>query len=258
MSRRKPSRRRDLRVVAGLALLGMILSFLPWGGWLAGAALLPLVLLLPGYALVAALFTTEDLPVEEQLLLAVVFSIAAAAIGGVVIQLVIPLDRAVWGVLLALVTVTAATAASSRRSDAAISLVSPRLRLPGVRPVAALGLVAAVLLTAAAISIAAQGVHDQQRRQLFASVWIVREGPRATGPVTIGVWNHGPGGDRYRLALRQSGSAIRRWPLDLASNERWQRRIDITMVPGADPVRLLLYRDGFPYRSAELQAAPRP
>ncbi len=108
----------DLGAVVALALLAFVLALVPLTGPVRTAALLPLVLILPGYALVAALFMPGEISRELRVVLSVPFSVGVSVLGGVVVQLVIGLDRPVWAALLASATVVAAFVALRRRDAA--------------------------------------------------------------------------------------------------------------------------------------------
>ena len=65
----------DLTVVAGLALAGLALALIPVPGPVRTAALLPLLLILPGFAVAAVLFRPGEISGELRMVLSVALSV---------------------------------------------------------------------------------------------------------------------------------------------------------------------------------------
>ncbi len=123
----------DLTAVVGLTLVAFVVALAPVPGPARTVALLPLLLVLPGYALTCAMFLPGEIGRDLRLVLSVAFSVGVAAVGGLVVQLVIRLDRPVWVTLLALVTVVAALAALRRRDGMPADTERPTLENPDRR-----------------------------------------------------------------------------------------------------------------------------
>ena len=109
----------DLLIVSGLVLLTAAVSILSGGhsNGLHAALSLPFVLFLPGYAFSAALLPDGRTGLAERLALSIGLSIAIAALGGLLLN-VLPagLTAGSWRLLLLGVTLTAAAFAFLRRN----------------------------------------------------------------------------------------------------------------------------------------------
>ena len=89
--------RREASLVAAYAIVAAAILLLDPPALLAGIIGAPLVLLVPGLALVMAL----DIDAESEfpmrrLILSVALSLAVTALGGIVVNILVPLDRASW------------------------------------------------------------------------------------------------------------------------------------------------------------------
>lgn len=101
----------DLLAILALALLGAAAGIAPVETWVRAVFALPLIFVLPGLALVAALLGTGRLDRAETVAYSLSLSVAISALAGVVIQLVLDLDRTAWVVSLAAITVLLTVAA---------------------------------------------------------------------------------------------------------------------------------------------------
>jgi hypothetical protein len=242
----------DLAIACGVAGAGLLVSIADPENWLQAVVLAPFVLVVPGYAIAAALFPPGAIRGLDRVVYSVVFSISAAALGGLALQLVLGLDRAAWLTLLALITIAASTVAHARRAKLPIRRAgrAPSLRLP-TGPASAIALLA-LAIAAGAIALATQGVHEQQSRQRFASLWAL-PGQTAAGAAWLkaGVWNHG-GPAEYRLEVSGDGQAIYSRRLRLAPNERWSVKLRRAVPPGTAVLEVALKHRSRTYRDLEL------
>jgi len=250
----EPGRPRslDLAIACGLAALGLLVSIFSPGGWLQAAALAPLALAVPGYAIAAALFPPGAIEREDRLVYSFVFSVSAAALGGLVLQIVLPLDRGAWLGLLVLLTFAAGVVAQWRRATLPIQHASaPPIRPPG-GVLWAIAFLTALTIAGGAITIAAGGVREQQSRQRFASLWAlpVKAAEGGATRVEVGVWNHG-GPAAYRLEVSRDERAIQNLRLRLGPNQRWHIKLG-PRISAAGPLLLTLYHRSAPYRNVEL------
>jgi len=230
-----------------------VLSLTPVPGPVRAAGALPLLLFLPGYALTAALFVPGGISRELRVVLGIAFSLGAAALGGLVVQLVLRLDRPVWAALLALVTVLAAIAALRGREPSADRL-RPGPGLPRIGLASLATILAAMAVAGGAIAIATQGVHRQVDRSHFTSLSLVPSDPSTTAsPVRIGVSNHEGRAVAYRLVVRRWARTIQRWRFRLQANQDWEAQLPAPAVSGTDPLVAVLDRDGRPYHRVALQ-----
>jgi uncharacterized membrane protein len=235
----------DLTVVVALTLVAFVAALAPVPGPARTVALLPLLLVLPGYALTCVMFLPGEIGRDLRLVLSVAFSIGVAAIGGLVVQLVIRLDRPVWATLLALVTVVAALAALRRRDWMPADTERPTLRIPIVGAISVVAMLAAVAIGGWAIAIATEGAHRQASQAHFSSLWLVPAGPVQTPqPVNVGVTNHEGEASAYQLTVTQGGRTLQRWQLPLDDSESWQAQLPGSAIPGTGPVIAQLRRDG--------------
>jgi len=243
----------DLAIACGVAVVGLLVSIADPGHWLQGAVLAPLVLVVPGYAIAAALFPPAAIRSLDRVVYSFVFSLSAASLGGLALQLVLGLDRVAWLALLALITLAASAVARWRRGAPPIQQtgIARAIRLPR-SPLWAIAFLAALTIAAGAIAVAINGVHEQQSRQRFASLWAL-PGQTDTGATWIetGVWNHG-GPGRYTLEISGDGQAILSRQLQLASNQRWSAKLRPEPPPGTEALRVTLKHGSTPYRSLEL------
>ena len=247
MRRRPPP---DLAVVAGLAMVGALAALLPLHGWLQAVLIGPLVLALPGYALAAALFPPGTLSRGERLVHTFVLSIAAVAIGGVILQLVFDLHHTVILLLELAVTLGGVAVALRRRAmrPSRATALPPPGPAPGI--VVLLGYAAALVIAVGAVTTDASGVRDQQDRQVFASLWAV---PDKQDPslVRVGVWNHG-GPSSLELQVSSAETLLATIPVELDEDPRWETTLPPEVDAAAPDLTLTLFDAGVPYRSVEL------
>lgn len=235
-------RRKDLGLAVVLVLGGLLLSLLPLPGAVKTAVMLPAVLLAPGYAIGAALFRPGEIPREYRIVLSVALSVAAFVLGGLLVQLVLPLNRAVLALMLSLVTIGASLVAYDRRRTAPVNRSKP-LDLAGINPLAALAMLAAIGVAAWAIGIATEGAHDQLDRSHFTSLWVVPPGTGAS-PVKFGVSNEEGAAAAYRLQVNQGGKVLARWRFRLGPNHQWQSALAAASSSAHGPLVGRLYRNG--------------
>lgn len=220
---------------------------------------LPFVLLVPGYAIAAALFSPGEIPRSDRAVYTFVFGIAAAALGGLIVQVFLGLSSWVWLGLLVGVTVAAGVVARRRRA----ADPDPPARRPLPRPPAgaawAVALAVAVAASGVAVAIAVQGLREQRSRQVFASFWASpvppgEESSAPHSPLRVGVWNHG-GPSAYSIEVTEAGSPVETVPIHL-EDERWEGTL-----PGVDSragaVVITLLREGRPYRRLRLNIGER-
>jgi uncharacterized membrane protein len=249
---------RDLIAVLALALLGLVLALIPGGGWVEGALLSLLVLILPGYALAAAFFQPGAIPAAERTVYTVALSIAVAGLGGVLTQIVFNLDRGVWVALLLAATVAACWAAQRRRELLPLDSAAPRFQLPGISPLAIAATLVAIGIAATAFGIAVNGTSDSRADAHFAELWVLSQpgaSPSSAEPgVSIGVGNHEGRSVSFLVRAARGAKVLARWKVHLARGDRWQTSLRTPPLSAAKPLRVTLLREGRVYREAFLRS----
>jgi uncharacterized protein DUF1616 len=237
----------DLAVTATVtvaAAMVLLLSGLTAGGGpgitvLGTLAGLPLVLVLPGYALSTLIVPRPPSHIGPLLWRAswiAGLSLAVTVLGGLVLNLMpAGLTRTTWTTSLTAMTLLALAASAWLRGYRfAQDPSTPRIADKGTRgprtpsgggswPTGSLvGYAAAAL----AISTAAMGVAiasaGWQHSPGFAQLWLV---PAASGEAGLGVRSAYSGAETFRLVLRGDPNAHLSWDFTLGSGQTWQRTI---------------------------------
>ena len=239
----------DLIIAAALAAGAMTLVRQAPDASLAHLFLaLPLVLLLPGYALTAAAFPGAELSLAERTLLSLGLSLAATVLGGLALQWApIGLAAPAWAALLGNLTLAACLVALVRRLR-----VAPPAPRPGVllQRRQALMLGTAGLIACTALLVAREGALQRQAGAV-TQLWLLPA--HQAGALQLGVANLESRPANYRLELSGAGDVLASWPsIALDPGERWEQ--SVTLPPsqsGVEDVRAVLYRldePGAPYR----------
>ncbi len=249
----------DLAAVTALALIGLALALVAAPGWLRVIGLTPLVVILPGYAVAAALFPTATLPRDDHILYSVAFSIGATALGGLGLEVFLRLDRPAWAMLLASLTVLASAVALARRHTLPRDASQVCPSLSNVNPLSAVAILAAAAISGGAIAIAIHGVHRQREQSHFTSLWVLPPSgghQSARGSVAIGVWNHEGAGVNYRLLVNRGNATVRDWRIHVDSNQRWSTSLSASVGSGTGPLVVGVYRGASLYARSVLKARP--
>lgn len=258
---RHPSAGRDgdLVLVAALALAALPVAVLPSPDWLRAVVLLPTALLAPGYALLAALLPPGFVSRDERVVLTVALSIAAWALGGLLLQVFVELDRTLWIALLLFLTLPAAIVARLRRqADGNSFRVPSPPPLPGARAVASL--LAAAAVGAAALAVGSAGAERQLERSRFSELWMVAPGPGLARPgdaVRVGVRNREGRRLAYRVRLSRAGVTAGEWEIRLADEAAWSVEATVPGGPRGRPLVATLSLHGSLHRRVALDVEAR-
>jgi Protein of unknown function (DUF1616) len=258
-----PVRSIDLLLTILGALIGVGVALITDGGALATVILLPLVFVLPGYALSAAVFPPRTIGRDLRLVLTVVLSLAAIALGGLILNLVTVLERGTFVGLLAVVTIAAAVVALNGRQGSR-SHRSPHSQRPRPSIGVALALTAAIGLAGAAIAIASAGAHRQLDEAHFSGLWLVPQGgtrlPPDEPPVLVGIANQEGKAVDYRLTVHQGGTEIGTWKVRLGDGQEWETTLPADQLghSGTLVASLHLFRQTYRRVSLELGAGTSP
>lgn len=210
-------------------------------GLLAGSLL---VLVLPGYAVMAAAFPRSTLAAPERLLLSFGLSVALTALGGLTLNwLPWGLQASSWMVLLGGITVGAGIVARRRRHTT-IVLARGGTGLTA-RQALLLGL--AALLAAGAVGVARHGA-SQQHAPGIAQLWIL---PSTVGHqlnVRLGVRSLEATVVQYRLQVVVGGQVASEWPtITVEAGATWETTMVLPRKQDdAQTIEVLLYRADAP------------
>lgn len=198
------------------------------------AAAVPLVLVLPGYALASAAFGRRRLDPAERVLLTAALSLAAAVLVALCLD-VTPwgLHRRSWAVGLAALTVASALAAAIRRQDRPV-----RLRALGPTRAQAAVIGCGAVLVGVAIWLAARPL-PASGGDGYTALWLL-PAPASPDVVRVGVWSGELEPTTYRVSLRLGTRVLRMWHLRLATSGRWEVRV--ALPRGGGELVALLYR----------------
>lgn len=219
-------RNTDLAVTAAVTVAAALVTGLIGGGgpgiaWLRVLAGVPLVLVLPGYALTAFALPARSprgfSPVLWRGLWTAGLSLAVAVLGGLVLNLTpAGLTRVSWAILLAGVTILALAVTAWLRTS------SPRSGSPRPTGVAAGYAVAALALAGGAtwLAVASGG---WQPTPAFAQLWLVPG--TTTTKATLGVRSAYPDARAFRLVLKNGTRQEGTWDFTLTPGQTWRRTI---------------------------------
>jgi uncharacterized membrane protein len=250
---RLPSLDRDLAVAAGLALLGLIVALLPLPDPVRTVLFLPLVLIVPGYAVAATLFPPGFVTRDERAALTVAFSVGAWALTGLALQIFINLDRGVWLAMLLVVTLAGVVLAQMRRNALPGDAPGQGLPVPTVNPLAIAATVVAIAIAGASLAVASGGQERELDRALFSGFWIapVRGTGEPAAELSVGVQNHEDRTIEYRVVVTTRGRTIDESSFILEDEEVWSSQVPAEEAEG--PVLASLYREGRLYRRVKVE-----
>ena len=247
----------DLALVCALALAALVLILLgvknPALQLLLG---MPLVLVLPGYALTAALFPRHGLGGTDRLLFTLGLSLSAVILCGFV------LNRTPWGlrpeswaVILSDISLGASLIALARRHliPARFARVAPdeqarptgsetatRARLSMGQSVL-FGLAIAVIAGAVLL---ARGEAALRPAPDVVQLWMLPGNTGEAPTLRIGLNSLGLAAGDFRLQIERGGYIIHEWPsLSIVPGQRWEQTLSLQgRQPGNGPFEARLYR----------------
>jgi uncharacterized membrane protein len=253
-------RSRDLVVVAALTLVSLVLIAIPVDGLVKQVMLIPFVLILPGYALAAAMFPPGRLPDGERFVYSIVLSVGVGALGGLVWQAPFPLGKAAWTAIFAVAILAGCVVAWRRRQALDQGRAGSRAdgaraggpKLPKVDLPTAVAFLLAAAIAAVAIAVAADGQREARAESHFTSLWIVPGETRGTAEV--GIENHQGAVHEYRLEVNDGATTVQSWKGRLGA--RGKKLVVVETAGDLSAGRLIasLYRDGDLYRRTALEA----
>lgn len=256
---------KDLLVVSIVALVAALLVFvMPSHVVFIRILTLPLVLILPGYALISALFPRHTFGVFEFFLFSLGVSLIMVILSGLVLNATpFGLRASSWSILLAIITLAACTAAFIRRRRQNITVSGWPVR-------GKLGLLAHqwMLLSLFTLLVCGTIVASiigalQQAHPGFTQLWMLPvDGTGLEHTVQLGVSNKESMALDYSLDVSVNGKVVQKWPsIYLRSNEQWETTLTLpritqaTHTTGASRIEAMLYRADAPtkvYRNVVL------
>lgn len=202
---------RDLRLLFALTVVCAIGSLITPLGAVRVIFAVPLILILPGYAIVAAVFASRPLAWPERIPLTLGISLACLALSTLVLNYTPGGIRGLpWVLILVLVVFFCCRSAAKRRGRAGRRRhrpdhqeADPLPKLGKPRPVTALLAVVALAIVAAAL-ILAQATPDNNHAAGFTQLWVSPPKPTDTS-AQIGVTSEQQTTRGYRLVVEVEG-----------------------------------------------------
>lgn len=236
-----------------LTIVAVVLAFVVPSSWLPFRILtLPLAFVLPGYALMRALFRRQAFGYAERLLFTLGLSLSIVILSGLVLNATsFGLQAISWAVLLGAFTLVASAVAILRQLRQRES-VEERPGLKGNRFSfrQVLLLVFAVLIVTGAIVFSIIGAQ-QQPRPGFTQFWMLpASAPSKTeNAVLLGISNKEFTPMEYQLTVNMNGKIIKEWPaIDLNINQQWQATLVLPLIGHTTSTRVeaMLYQADAP------------
>jgi hypothetical protein len=230
---------RDL-LIAALMVAAAIGGFIGPSPVLRALLVIPLVLLLPGYGAVSAIFPALDLPAVERLLLATALSICLAILVGLGLALSnLGLTPVTWAVALSGISLLGLGIAWVRRVRR--GLVGPGFGFATMPRLGALAVVVAVLVTVNVV-LATRLISSEQSATPPLSMWMVAVGDAPLN-AEIGVHADDIGGT-YTVVVSSGGNVLATFEPNLAPQQTWSTLVSFSPEVRATPVIARLYLSG--------------
>lgn len=242
----------DIFGVVAITIIAIALAFVLPPNWVPGRILsLPLVLVLPGYALTAAALPEQARGVPERLAFSLGLSLAIVILSGLLLNLMpFGLRSSSWAVLLGSITLGASVVALVRRRGQSTS-ASGWLRVGSVgftfRQGVLLGL--AVIVVGGAVAVSIIGTEHQPYPG-FTQLWILPASEaNAKNAVQLGINNKELTVMEYSLVVNVNGKVVKEWfSIGLSPNEKWGATLVLPQAGHASAARVEadLYRADAP------------
>ena len=236
---RRLATQRDLMVAAVYVIACVAALFVPVP-LVRAIVVVPLVLFVPGYALVSALFPLLVVPTVERVLMAIGASLGVTIIVGLVLSFAgIALTPVSWLAALAGVSIGGITAAALRRTRSGVD--GPRLGLATMPRRGALAVLIALLVVGNVV-VGSRIVAGDQQQTPPLQLWML---PIEGRPLSaeLGVQADDTGG-RYAIVVSSAGSIVAQYNPFLRPNETWQTVVAFTPEVRSRPIVARLYEPG--------------
>jgi uncharacterized membrane protein len=225
----------------------MILALIS-GGSILQVLVIPLVMVLPGFAVTPVIFPQRHLTVAEQLLLNLGLSLSLIALSGLVLDWT-PwgLQALPWAIFLGSITIVAGgIALLGHGRKPLISLRELDLR---INPRALILFTLAGLIVIAALLVA-RNAALQANTPGFTQLWLLPGDKvgQSQNQFQLGLNNQEEAVVTYKLQVKLGSMVLQEWPaLSLKPFEQWETLV--TLPPGlhsGDKIEALLYKAGAP------------
>jgi len=234
--------RRQSDLLLGIILTLVLLGLAAFGFFppiVVGILALPFILLVPGNALISAIFPESSLSKLERFLFAIGLSLAVVILSGLALN-ISPwgLQTNSWLNILSVITLVASVIAIWRREKIPAKESTPeRFYLPA-RQVLLLGLALLVIGFSLNLTLTPRSPDNSQG---YTSLWIL-PGP-ATQPdsILVGIHSQEFETTHYSLQVIYNGQPKQKWPdISLEPGTQWQQ--NISMPVGQGLVEAVLFR----------------
>lgn len=208
---------------------------------------LPFILLIPGYALTAALLPGQLPGLVERFIFSLAVSLIIIIVGALVLNWTpFGLNARSWAVFLAGISLISSGIAflRRRRLNIPFSGLAGFRRIPITLPQGVLCSFAA-LIVCTAIGVSVIGAQ-QQPSPGFTELWILPHGEASNhSTVQLGVKNMEATPMEYRLVVDMNGKITKVWPtINLNQNSTWQSTFSLQLDSQSTPTKVeaILYR----------------
>ncbi len=201
---------------------------------------IPLVLFLPGFALVGLLFPTPAIPTVERLLISAGTSIVVAILAGLALAWTgVLLTPVSWSVTLAVITLVGLAFAWLRRVRR--GALGPSFSFATMPRLAALMVMVAALVAVNVVA-GSRLIAGEQVSPPPAELWMV---PVDDQPdeAQLGM-RAGADGGAYVIRLSANGVVLHEFSFGLQPEQSWQTLVDLTADARTQPIVARLYENG--------------
>jgi hypothetical protein len=198
---------------------------------------IPLVLFLPGYALVSAALPRLVMPTIERLLLSVGTSIALTIIIGVVLGWpTFGLSQQTWPLALVALSIILVVIAWARRFRRGIVGVRPRI---APMPVRSALMIALAFVTVLDVVAGARIFAQSHELPVPIQMWML---PVAGQPdeARLGM-TAGPDGGAFRIVVSAAGQALHEFDITVTPQQSWETLVVLPSDTRAQPVVARMY-----------------
>jgi uncharacterized membrane protein len=217
--------RRACFAIGAIAIAAMLIALSPFGVRLRLVVVTPLVLYLPGRAILNALLPAPRQNLESTVM-AVGLSLAITIGSGLVLNQIGCMTSAGWALALGAVTLAACIIGAWFRPVLRPRMATTRPFRPQINRVQWAAFAGAALIAAAAVATARLGALGH-REYAYTEFWMVPH-DADQNVVTLGIKNAEKTPTSYDVGLVADGASIGRWPaIQLQAGESWTDDVDL-------------------------------